>query len=160
MNIEPSWPHRFSIGLTPLSHTVWLLQDNCDSNDIENCTFNNNSANQGSAAYLNNSVPKVSGTTVDGSSNLGAAFYRYNALAKAQQHACKHLSLLCIPQSCYTHRNQIGVFLHDSQLSKSHHIAQGSFQGSCCLQGSSIWRRPARNMFAWSSSLPAACLSM
>ena len=55
------------------------VQDNCNSNDIENCSFDGNSANQGSAAYLNNSVQKVSGTTVDGSSSLGNAFYRQAA---------------------------------------------------------------------------------
>ena len=73
------WPQEHPKLTAFLKSCHWRLVPefvDAANNDIQNCTFTDNSANQGSAAYLNNSVPKVTGTTVDGSSSLGNAFYR------------------------------------------------------------------------------------
>ena len=46
-----------------------LLQNNCQDANIANCTFNNNTAQQGPVLFLNSSLPNISGSTFNGSTS-------------------------------------------------------------------------------------------
>ncbi len=48
-----------------------LLQNNCQDANIANCTFNNNTAQQGPVLFLNSSLPDISGSTFNGSTSAG-----------------------------------------------------------------------------------------
>lgn len=60
-----------------------MYLNNCQQNNIRNCEFSGNVALQGSALFLNNSIPVITGSVFNGSSNPGTTIFRNNVSSTA-----------------------------------------------------------------------------